>query len=60
MFDMSDPKPEDSLDPDLMLSDHTLNALKEFLSENSSRLHSEDNTGHIEENWVIFLLLNDT
>ena len=46
---------DNTLDPDLALSEHTLNALKEFLSENSWRLDSEDNQNneHIEENWVI-------
>ena len=49
------------LDPDLVLSEHTLNALKEFYAENSSRFDEQgvdQNNGLIEENWVMKSSLN--
>jgi hypothetical protein len=41
---------EDMIDDDLVLSEHSLNALKQFYEENDCNLQ---NNGHIEENWVI-------
>ncbi|CAK9249790.1 unnamed protein product, partial [Sphagnum jensenii] len=39
---------EDMIDDDLVLSEHSLNALKQFYEENDCNLQ---NNGHIEENW---------
>jgi hypothetical protein len=40
----------EDIDDNLVLSDHTLNALKQFYEENDCNLQ---NNGYIEENWVI-------
>jgi hypothetical protein len=41
---------EDMIDDHLVLSDHSLNALKQFYEQNDCNLQ---NNGYVEENWVI-------
>ncbi|CAG2108306.1 unnamed protein product [Medioppia subpectinata] len=52
---MSSETTEETVDPDLVLSEHTLNALKEFYEETNRKLEAEDNTKltDIEENWQL-------
>ncbi|CAG2121124.1 unnamed protein product, partial [Medioppia subpectinata] len=52
---MSSETTEETVDPDLVLSEHTLNALKEFYEETNRKLEAEDDTKltDIEENWQL-------